>query len=69
MVEDVTKRYLNTILRLLIAIKKMILFIEETCEYESPSKEYQSKWLELIDEELAGGQTEASFWKNKYKKY
>lgn len=65
----VKKDLLNTVTHLNTVIKNLIEFIENTCSYNPVSKEYQMKWLKLIDEELESGNTDAAFWKKKYRKF
>lgn len=65
----VKKDLLNTVTHLNTVIKNLVEFIEDVCNYNPVSREYQAKWLKLIDEELESGNTDAAFWKKKYRKF
>lgn len=66
---ETKKKYYATMLKMNQTIKKLISFIERILELNLVSKEYQKAWLDLIDEELVNGETEASFWKKKSIKF
>jgi len=62
---DVTNKVKNEVVKLITINKYLIKIIESALNFKPPVMKYQLEFLEKIDEQLAAGQTESSFWKDK----
>ena len=51
--------------QLIVTCQALIKLIERATRFTPPSNKYQIEFLEQIDKQLAQGQSEASFWRDK----
>lgn len=67
--EEIIAEYKNKVgfctTQLIITCQTLIRVIERATRYTPPSNKYQIEFLEQIDKQLAQGQGEASFWREK----
>ncbi len=55
----------STMKKLIYSDQILMKVIERAIKYDPPSNKYQLKFLDQINKELARGQTESTFWKDK----
>lgn len=63
--DDILNELVVSTNHLIFTCQALMRMIERATKYDPPSNKYQLEFLEQIDKQLAQGQSEASFWKDK----
>lgn len=64
-IDNLKSGLILTYKKLIFTDQRLMKLIGRATQYDPPSNKYQLEFLGQIDKELARGQTESTFWKDK----